>query len=348
MKSDALSLRQVMVLLFTALLVPAVDLLPALAAKTSGGGGWMLPLGALPLLLVALWARDGIPFGEKRGAYTIIYIMYMLLILLLLTVALKLCALRLGQIYGDGPALPAAIALLAAAVWMGWGKPAAFARAGEIFYLAIAVVLAGVVALGIFQVEPGNLAVSAAQAGTIPRGSLLTAGIILNVYPACVLGNQVKGDRNNGRRAVGWTVAYCVAAALILVAVIGCIGPALAGELPSPFLIVVQGIGIDGAFQRTEALVATLWTLSDFVLMGLLLHSWRGFARQLRPGRWEKWSMCAAAVAAAAAGFFLLSDSEVFRRFCAAVLPVTGIVFGLVFPLFLKAIHVIGRRGKCR
>lgn len=66
MERDVLSIRQMMVLLVTALLAPASDLLPVLSAQKAGGGGWLTVLGALPLLLIALWAVSGVI--RDRGA----------------------------------------------------------------------------------------------------------------------------------------------------------------------------------------------------------------------------------------------------------------------------------------
>lgn len=348
MKNDVLSLRQVMVLLFTALLAPTVDLLPTFSAQAAGRGGWLLPVGALLLVLPALWAWNGFLGLNKMGVNNIIYIMYMALTILLLAVAFRRCAFRLELIYGRGPAFVAAVVLLAAAAWVGLGKTAAFARAGEIFYLAILVMLIGVIALGLFQVDKNNLNLAAAQPQSVLRGSVLTAGIILNVYPACVLGNRVKKDNSNKRRAVGWVIAYCVTAALLLAVIIGCIGPKLTGELPSPFLIVVQGIGIDGAFQRMEALVATLWALADFALMGLLLHSWRSLAVEVCPGRWSRWSVCGVAGIALLVGGMVFQDQRGLYLFSAAVLPVTGLILGLIFPLIFKLFYELNRGGKRR
>lgn len=330
MKSETLSLRQVMVLLFAAGLPAAVDLLPGIAAQTAGGAGWLLPVGALPLLLFALWAQKGM-----RGN-TIIYIMYMALTLFLLMVALRFCAARLEGIWGKLPSAVCAVLLLGLALWMCRGKQAAFARAAEIVYLAIAVVLAGVIVLGLFRMEPENLAVSAPEAAGLPWGVLAAAGIILNVCPAWVMGENVAPHSLNGRRAVGWTAAFCAAAALLLAVILGCLGPGLTAKLPAPFLLLVQGIGVKGAFQRMEAPVAALWLAADFVLIGLLLHSWRGMARRLRPGKWERGSLWAAAAAGLAGGLLLFPDMDRFKEICFAVLPVTGILFGLIVPLIYR------------
>lgn len=346
MNSDALSVRQVMVLLLTALIAPCIDLLPSLAAQEAGGGGWLLPALVLPVLLVAMWTQSGV-FGLPKGFLrSIIYIMYMSLVLVLLVISLRLCGIRLEQIYGTTPARIGTGALLLVAVWMGFGKTAAFARAGEIFYLALAVTVAGTILLGAAQVEPSNLIPESSDLVSLPRAGLAAAGIILNVYPAGVLGNKVTIRENARRKVIGWTIAFCVVLMLVLAVVIGCIGPKLTARLPTPFLIMVQGVGIDGAFQRTEALVAALLILSDFTLIGLLLHTWRGLAEGICPGGWNKWSLFAATLAGAF-GWLLLPGTEDVRVFSLTVLPVTGILFGLIFPVIFFVISLLRKRSKC-
>lgn len=351
MERDALSLRQMMVLLATALLAPATDLLPALTAQKAGGGGWLAALGALPLLLIALWAAGGICRGGGlcralgRVPGSILVILYLGWTLLTLALSLRLSGARLAGLYGEGPAFLCVAALLVVAVWMGLGKASAFARAGEIFYLALAVALAGVLLLAAFQVEGSNFRLSGSEAAALPGRSAVTAGLLLNVFPAVVLGSKVTVRAHNSRRAIGWTVAFCAAVALLLGAVVGCLGPQLTARLSTPFLIMVQGLDIKGAFQRTEALFAALWTLSDLTLSGLLLHTWRELVGELRPGKWTRWSILPAAAAALIGGWLLFPTAEQTRDFCGTVLPAAGLILGLFFPLLARILLRLQRRA---
>lgn len=352
MERDALSLRQMMVLLATALLAPATDLLPALAAQKAGGAGWLSVLVALPLLLIALWAAAGISEGGGlcqtlgRVPGSILTLIYMIWTLLALALSLRLSGARLAEIYGEGPAFLCTAALLVVAVWMGLGKTSAFARAGEIFYLALAVALAGVLLLAAFKVEGSNFRLSGSEAAALPGSGAATAGLFLNVFPAAALGRRVTVRSYNGRRAIWWIAAFCVAVTLLLGAVIGCLGPQLTARLRAPFLIMVQGLGVKGAFQRTEALFAALWTLSDLTLAGLLLHTWRELTDQLRPGKWSRWSILSAAVAALAGGWLLFPTAEKARIFCREVLPTIGLVFGLICPLLARILLRIRKKEK--
>lgn len=344
MRGDVLSQRQVIVLLFSGLLGISADLLPTLAAQRAGSGGWLIPVLALPLLLLSLWTATRVFVLPSGFLKCIIYIMYMAQILAVLALVLRLNSLRMEQINEKFPAWVATVVLLAVAIWMGFGKTAAFARAGEIFYLALAVVIVGVIFLGALQVEPDNLAVNMTEIISLPGGGLAAAGIILNVYPVLALRTKIKAGRRGYRKVIIWTVAFCVVLTLVLVVVIGCLGPKLTAQWNEPFFTMVQGVGIKGAFQRTEALVMALMCLSDFVLVGSLFHAWRALAEGIRPGTWGRWSLLAAAPALVA-GWLLFPGQEV-REVALQILPVTGIVFGLILPLILCGSYVFHRRQK--
>lgn len=350
MERDVLSMRQMMVLLVTALLAPASDLLPALAAENTGSGGWLAIFGALPLILIALWAAGGIVRKSEtcralRGVLrAIIIIVYLVWTLLTLSLALRLSGARLAVMYGAGPAFGCVVALLIVAIWMGLGKTAAFARAGEVFYLALAVALAGVLFLAAFHVEWGNLRPTMDEMATLPESGAGVAGLLLNIAPAAVLGKKVSSKSQNSRRAVGWTVAFCIAVTLLLGAVIGCLGPRLTTRLPAPFLTMVQGLGIKGAFQRTEALFAALWALSDLTLLGLLLHTWRELAGRLYVGKWSRWSVLPAAAAAMIGGWTLFGTVDELRTFCGEVLPVIGLILGFALPLLVRTLLLLWKK----
>ena len=348
MERDVLSVRQMMVLLTVALLSPATDLLPALTAHVAGSAGWAAALVALPLLLAALWAVGKVVGREDKGwgkALRIPIIMvYLLWTLLGLVLSLDACGARLAIIYGKGPAFVCVLALLVLAAWMGVGKTAAFARAGEIFYLALAVALGLVVALGAAKVEWTNLRPGVGELEGLPKAAAAAAGVLLNVAPVALLRERVVCPKGCARRVVGWTAAFCIVAALLSGIVIGCLGSGLTGRLPAPFLTMVQGLGVKGAFQRTEALFAALWTLSDLVRVGLLLFVWRELIQRLRPGKRCRWSILPAAGIALVGGWLIYYNVENLRDFCMAILPATGIVLGLGVPLLLRLVQ-LGRRN---
>jgi len=348
MGRDVLSVRQLMVLLMVALLAPATDLLPSVAARQVGRGGWLIALGALPVLLAALWVcsrvfcRRGLcgRVGKPVG-YTII-IIYMVWILFVLSLVFRLSAARMETVYSGVPPILFALGVAALAAWVGMGKAAALARGAEIFYLVLTVVLAGILLLALFKVEWGNLYPVAWS--RLPVGSLSAAGILLNVVPAAVLASRVPQTARSKGKSCGWVIAFCAAVTLVLAAVLGSVGSRLSGRLNIPYYIMVQGLGIKGAFQRTEALIAAMWLLSDVVLAGTLLRAANDYITQLKSTRWGKWSVPVMAALAVGAGWLLLPEEDRVPEFCGGVLPVTGIVLGLLIPALLLLISAARKR----
>lgn len=334
MERDMLSVRQIMVMTVTALLAPMTALLPGLAASTAGSGGWLTVLGALPLLLIALWTAKYTQ-SVRRGWLCAINVLYLIWIPLLLASFLYLSRVRLAAVYGETLGAAFAAGLILPAVWMALKKVSAFARAAEIFYLLLAVVLAAVLLMAVFKVEWRNLAVFGEELAEVPRGSAAVAGIILNVYPITVLKNKAAQQAGDGKRAVGWTVALATALSLTVAMITGSLGPTLAAKVSSPLLIMVQGLGVKGAFQRTEALVAAIWVVSDLLMAGVLLHAWRELANEIRPGNWCKWGVVSAAASALVVMWFLMRDDAVIQYIYSAVLPVSGLTLGLIIPVFL-------------
>lgn len=351
MGRDEISTRQWLVLIATALLMPSIELLPTMTARLAGGAGWLSALGAIPILLGAGWAAKGIrKTGVNAGGVLrgIIIIMYMLWTLLLLMICLRLSAARLEQIYGKTAAALCAAAVLAVAVWMALGKLSAFARAGEIFYLALAAVSAGVLLLAIFEVEPTNFAVKPEEWSALPKSAAATAGLVLNVYPAVALTGAILPRKQQKRQKATWVIAFCVVVTMLLGVVTGCLGPKLTGKLSSPFRIMVQGLGVQGAFQRMEALVAGIITLSDLMLVGVLLHAWRRMADCIHETDWSRKSVVPVAAAAIVGGWVFFFDVETLWNFCSAVLPLLGLILGFVCPILARCVLWVKEKRKKR
>lgn len=321
MEREVISTRQMMVLLLVALLGPTVDLLPGVAAAR---GGWVSTLVALPVLLGSVWA-GGKVFCRHMGKnclgksvrYTII-IMYMLWSLIVLAAVLRLSVVRMETVEPTAPSwlFGAAVALMA--VWMATGKISALARAAEVFYLALTVLLTGILLLAIFQVEWEN--VFDVDWEKLPGGGAAIAGVCLSVAPVAALGCAIPEDTRSLRKALGWTCAFGGVLLLLAMTVIGSLSDGLCRRMEAPFLIMVQGLRIKGAFQRTEALVAAMCLLSDVVFAGALLRTWAVFAEQIVPGQPGKKWLFPVAVVAAAGGWALLPKGNDVRAFWGEVL----------------------------
>lgn len=348
MGREVISVRQMMILLLVALLGPAVDLLPGVAANR---GGWISALAALPLLLAAVWAnsnvfcRQGVWERIGKPIGSTIVIMYMIWSLVVLAAVLRLSAARMGTVYSGAPSWLFGVAVAVLGVWMGKGKVSVLARSAEVFYLGLTVLFAGILLLAVFQLEWKNL--YQVEWSAVPGGGIAIAGMCMSVAPAAVLGSNIPKGARGLRKAFGWTVAFDVFLALLSAAVIGTLGNGLSSRLETPFLIMVQGLGIKGAFQRNEALVAAMCLLSDVIFAGALLRAWVTLAGRMKPGSWGRRSVPVAAAIALFGGWLLFPEGNNVRMVWNRVLSGGGLAFGLVFPIFLLMISS-GNREKRR
>lgn len=68
--------------------------------------------------------------------------------------------------------------------------------------------------------------------------------------------------------AIRRTALGCLVLTLAQGVILGSLGPVLAGRLDSPFLALAKSVGVEGAFQRVESVVAALWVTADVTMGG--------------------------------------------------------------------------------
>lgn len=194
-------------------------------------------------------------------------------------------AARIGSRLSDSlrasPILITAVALLLAG-WMASGGLPAFARACEVFALAVGF---GFFLIFLSACSGCNGMRSSSGTGRscprCPRGCSPREG---QWRPAAMwlflLGDVRPEEKSRGtvmRRLGG--LFLLLGAGMLLV--LGRLGADLAAQINRPFFQMVSGLGFEGAFQRLEELASALWVLGDAALLGLLLLCLRRLAAQL-------------------------------------------------------------------
>lgn len=361
MPDENISVRQLMVLLFTALLSPAVRVLPAETAAAGGRAGWLSTLLALPAGLALCWALSALlrrlpggmglaeacvhVLGRPLGkALTAVYLLWGIFLLAANT---RLCGLRfLSTGYRNGPLGLFLIVLLAVVLWLTCKKLPAFARAGEIFYLALAAVLGLTLLFSLPQVEAANLLpiwvedLPGAGRGALPALALLGYGI----YGAFLMGaaDRRPGDR---RRALGWTAAFCLTVTALQAVCLGAFGPGLAERMETPFFMLARGIGVRGAFERVESVVVSFWILSDLVFLGLLVYGCCAASRGLLGLKSERTAALPVTVLGLLGALFLFPDAFSLRQTMERTVLAGNLILGFGVPLALLGIAAIRGLG---
>lgn len=357
MKGDNISETQLCALFWAGLMAPAAELLPGIILPIAGACSWLTALAALPILLVVSWwvfrlGQGGLARGMTdalgRWLGRGVLLLYILWGEFLVALRLRLCAQRLlsaGE--RDGSLwffLPAAALL---ALWMARGKLAALARAGQIFLGVLVVTAAVVLGLSLSKVCPEYL-LPLWWVDTIPvlKGSIGVWSVLgYGVFAAFLLGD-VKPTPHSRRDWVIWCTAGCVLLAVEQAVVIGNLGASLAQHLDSPFFVLAKSVGVEGAFQRVESVVAALWTFADLVQLGVLLFAIWKMVEQMGTGANQKTTATVAVLVGAVIALGAFSDGIWAEWAGRTIAPLGNLVFGMGIPLLAGLIALLKGKGR--
>lgn len=360
MRKDSISMRQLLVLLFVALLSPAIRVLPAETAAVAGQAGWLSSLTALPLALGLCWvffclmgnAPNGTGLAEViegvlgkvlgKG----ILLIYMVWALVLLCVNTRLCAQRfLATGYRNSSLVLFVAALVAVALWLSWGRLSAFARTGEVFYLILTLALGGVLLFALFHVEAENIfPIWIEDTAPVLWSSVPVLGVLGYAVFGVFLAGGVTRRQGDKARAIKWTAVFCLLLTAIQFINLGNFGPALIARMEQPFFMMVKGIGVQGAFQRVESVVIALWALSDIVFIGLLTFACCTLAKTLFGLKEAKHAAPPVTLLTLLGTLLLFSDAFSLDRFANSVVPAGNLLLGFLLPLVLVPVAAL-RKG---
>lgn len=261
---QALSLRQVL----AAVTLAGLSMGAAQAGQMDWKWGLVGVAVSVPLLT---WVMVRVGKGPiYQGVYGVVLTaVYTSWSALTLGHVLRQAASRLEVTGGSQGVLGWMILLLALPVaWMSWGKPAAFFRGGEIYWMVLVALLVAVGLLTIPQVNvsylwpqgEGGWTSAVTAAGTVA----VAAWVLPYIY-------KVSPQRREGAGAVGrWLLLLGVLAVGLAALTRGILGNGAAG-LSQPFFVTT---GVMGESARTEGLLSALWLICDLVWAGLLTRVW--------------------------------------------------------------------------
>ena len=322
----------------TALTPAALSLLPALAAW-SGRLAWLGAVVALPvgLWVCSLWGRLGAEdlSGGLRGAFGpwgggLFQALYLAWGLFLLTGSAQRYADRLmTTVQGEAVRWLFLGVGLCLSLWLGRGNGAVLARTAKLIFLTTLAVMGITLILALPALDWRNLWPPAVGDWMgLPAGVALVCS--LAGYGAYALCLPVRpGDQMDARP---WAMGGCAALTLLIIIVVGAFGPALTAQMTEPFLFLLQGVEVPGAFQRGEAALLALLSLADLLLLALLTWGcqclWQGLARSRL-----QWT---GAVLPAGAFFLagLLTGRETGAWVTQVIAPVGNLIFGIGIPAF--------------
>lgn len=348
MSKDYISLRQLLMLLFAALLSPMIQVLPRTAVEIGGKGGWLSALFALPAVLLLCRAyrsalggpeggglAEGLEAAFGRWPARVLVLLYLVWGVLLLGWNTRWCAFRaLSVNYRNAPMPLFILGLLALTLWLGHKSLSAFCRAGEIFALALGIALALALVLAALRTEWNNLGpiwaedLPGAVGGALPVLGLAGYGVL-----GAFLAGQVQRREEDRGRLLRWGGLWCALLALFQLITIGCFGPGLIRRMETPFFMLLRGVGVPGAFERVESLIMSLWLLADLALLGLILFACRAMVYYLWPRAGRRWVTMGLGTAAGVLALATLTDLFSLSWVMERLIPAGNLILGVGVPL---------------
>ena len=147
-------------------------------------------------------------------------------------------------------------------------------------------------------------------------------------YPGGAAGRAEKKERGGGclRRGAEQAVG------------IGMLGPELARRLNSPFFALAKSVGVEGAFQRVESIIAALWTFADLSLLGVLAFALWKATKQIFPRAKQKPAVTAILIPGAVLGIAAFPEGVMADAFGRETALLGNLMMGLALPLLGLAV----------
>lgn len=355
MANQNISMRQMMTLLLLALFSLGAERLPRLSG--AGAALWLAPLLALPLVLWGIFLAFRGPRPETRldlaegltevlGSFCARLLSFLFLLwgFVLLVLGVTRCAARLGT--ADGSPLIFAALVMGLAVLMAAKPLPAMVRACEIFYLIMAVAILGVLLMAAPRVEPGYVfLVTKAELVHLPATLAALLGTFSVGLYALFLSGSVTVRERDATMCYRKASLLFVSLSALLLLILGSFGAPLVAKLQKPFFQMVAALGVQGAFQRLEALFSALWMLGDLALFTLLLFAMKRLASAVTKKQESAWLPVGAGALALVGGGLLSGRETLLQWGSQSLLPLGGLVFGaLVLLLFFAVKYKQGRK----
>ena len=358
MRGDHISRTQLMALLWAGVMAPAAQLLPGLLLDRAGRGAWLAAALTAPLVLAAGWLWGALAGWEGparaicrllgRWPGRALLLIYMVWGQVLLTLRLRACAQRLlasGE--RDGALWFFVLTLAALLLWVGRGKLAAFARAGQLFLAALLAAAGVVLGLSLLQARPERLLpLWWDDAGPLALAALEGTGVLGWGFFAAFLLGRVWPEEGKGWHWLAWGLGGVLLLAAAQGVILGNLGPALASWLDDPFFALAKSVGVEGAFQRVEGIISALWTFADLTMGGVLIFALRAMGEELLPPKARRWLPWGVVQLAAAGSLTLLAGAARVEEWSGRWVPLGNLILGLGVPAMLGPLAKRRRRAK--
>lgn len=282
-----ITLKQIMVLLFCGLLSPMIRQVPRQTVEAGEAGGWLAPILALPVFLLALWLLTAcfrrlprgtglaglyeMAFGKVLGkAATVVTILWLLV---LTGVGLRFYAEDfISSIYLDTDLWLFLVGIMLLVWWVCRRGLATVCRMSQIFFYGLCAVVGLAMALGISEVEVYHIwPFWLGGWRGVAAAALPVLAVLGQCIPLLYSSDPVSKTQGGMRIAAAWFAALCLVLTVLEAIIIGVFGWQTVERMQMPFFsLAKEGSGLN-VVERLESVVAGVWVFSDVALFSALI-----------------------------------------------------------------------------
>jgi hypothetical protein len=274
----------------------AIRLFPSETAAISGAASWLTPLaGVVPLLLnfkvlnIMFKNNTYTNFGEVIEASLgrimgkIIIVIFLLWMIILYFLYIRYYADRLlSSIYTSTDVRFFLLIMMLLVFMTTRGRIEAFTRFAEFSFLAFNAIMFAFFVLLLPSVKIENiLPVTYYDIVPVIRASYPIAGIWCYLPLFFFIGDKVtdKGRINSYSKRTA--IYLFVMNTLLIITVVGSIGPKVVQRMPLPFFNAVKVITFSELFDRMESVLLSVWVVSDFLVINSFAFIIMAICKQL-------------------------------------------------------------------
>ncbi|PKM72174.1 MAG: hypothetical protein CVU91_10620 [Firmicutes bacterium HGW-Firmicutes-16] len=281
-----ISVRQAFILSILAMLSPTIRIFPNKCAWDAETAAWLTPIAA-SISLIILYSVLSAYFQNKNlknlddvfkaalgnAAGKILLIVFLLWFVIILWLYIRYYAARLSStIYPNTDVRFFILAMVFLAYFAAKGKIETFCRFAEIIFLSFTLVLIILFIFLLPEVEIGNIyPVTYYDIIPVLKATRNISPIWGYILLPFFFGDSIFNKDEIKKFGKQSTIYLVVISTLILITIVGALGPTVAQRMSFSFFNAIKVITFMESFDRFESIMLAIWVAADFIVITLLL-----------------------------------------------------------------------------
>ena len=359
-KVDRITERQLSVLAFLGLLSPMIRILPTAAVVFGGRAAWLSPVaawavGRLFLALIRVLRRgtpegDGLAHTALRGLGPVGGRAFCAFCALWLTFyagfVVRSAAERLLEtVYPNGNTLLFVLVMLGVSLITAAGLTKNLVRTAEVLTPILTVIIIAVLVSAVTDLDVHNLLpVTVRDTEEILFGALPIFDVLSAFVYFLFLRGYVTRPEDQRPRAFPWFTGLALFAFGLTFMTLGTLGDKLAISMENAFFMVVRNIKIFGVVERIEAVVVTVWIVTDFIFVATILMIVAEIWKTVFGTKKRQLFVPPSAVASTAVAFLIVRDAFALERWSDFLIPAANMAVAVVLIPAVLAVAKVRRK----